>query len=107
MNRVAGQNVVRLYLEQEGISQADLAQRADVSQATVSRALTSAPKRHAGARAKLFDFIQKQPGAPVAPPSTLADAVTEVWDGTEQHDAALAALVVASAELWPKMKGGG
>ena len=107
MNGVAGQNVVRLYLEQEGISQAELARRADVSQATVSRALTSAPKRHGSARAKLFDFIQKQPGAPAVLPSTLAAAVMDIWDGTEQHEAALAALVVASAELWPKMKGGG
>jgi transcriptional regulator with XRE-family HTH domain len=96
--------VVRRYLETERISQEELAKRAKVSQATVSRALAVKPRRHGPARAQLFEFIHKQAGAPARAPASVAAAVEEVWDGSEAHEAALAFLIVASAELWPKMK---
>lgn len=100
-------NAVRLYLDQEGISQHELAERAQVSQPTVSRALTGSPKRHGPARTQLFKFIRQQTRSSSLGPRNLTAAVEEVWDGTEAHEVALASLIVASAELWPKMKGRG
>jgi hypothetical protein len=107
VNRTARPNVVRLYLDQERISQIELAQRAQVSQPTVSRALAREPKRHTRAHAQLIGFIHQQSGMPAPTPASVSAAVEEVWDGTEAHEAALAVLIAASAELWPKMKGRG
>lgn len=107
VNGSARPNVVRLYLEQEQISQGELARRAQVSQATVSRALVREPQRHTRAHAQLITFIHKHSGIRATPPTIVAAAVEEVWDGSDTHEKALAALIVASAELWPKMKGRG
>lgn len=73
----------------------------------MSRALVRAPQRYARAHTQLLAFIHKQSAGTTRPPTTVAAAVEEVWDGTEAHQKALASLVVASAELWPKMKGRG
>ena len=107
MNESSRPRIVRLYLEQERISQGELARRAQVSQATVSRALVREPKRHARAQAQLMAFIHKHSGLRTSPPTTVAAAVDDVWDGSDAHEKALAALILASAELWPSMKGRG
>ena len=107
MNGSVTRNVVRLYLEQERISQGELARRAQVSQATVSRALVREPRRHTRAHAQLIAFIHKHSAVRTSAPTTVAAAVAEIWDGSDAHENALAALIVASAELWPKMKGRG
>jgi hypothetical protein len=104
MNQPAGTDIVRLYLDGEGISQQELAQRAQVSQATVSRALARQPRRHTRAYWRLLRFIHEQSGV-ASPPPTVAAAVGSVWDGSREHEQALAALITASAELWPRMKG--
>jgi hypothetical protein len=101
---MARENVVRMYLDRERISQGELATRAQVSQSTVSRALAREPERHSLAHARLIEFIHQQPGIPKPAPTTVAAAVEDVWDGSEAHEQALASLIVASAELWPKMK---
>ncbi len=106
MHDTPGPALVRWYLDEKEISQAELARRAGVSQPTVSRALAGEPKRHARGYAQLVSFIQKQPGVPAPLPTSVAAALEEVWDGTDAHEKALASLIVASAELWPKMKGG-
>jgi hypothetical protein len=31
------------------------------------------------------------------------DAVRETWDGSQEHAAALANLILASGELWPRL----
>lgn len=105
MDGPARSSAVRLYLEQERISQEELARRAQVSQATVSRALLRDPQRHARAHAQLIAFIHKHSTVRTSPPTTVAAAVEEVWDRSDAHEKALATLIIASAELWPKMKG--
>lgn len=98
---------MRFFLDREQISQSQLADRAQVSQSTVSRALARTPGRRARAHGQLIEFIHEQSGVPTPTPTTVAAAVEEVWDGTEAHEAALASLIVASAALWPRMEGGG
>lgn len=90
---------LRDFLDQEGCTQKELAEKAGVSQPTVCRALERTPTRKTQAHRKLMHFIREHE----APPTTVASAVDQVWDRTPEHDAALAALITASSALWPKM----
>lgn len=102
MNDMNGQEEIRAFLEREGVSQAKLAKMANVSQPTVSRALSLEALRPSPARSRLFTFIQER--AIIAPmPDPALRAVKEVWDGSTEHAMALAKLVRASRELWPKL----
>jgi transcriptional regulator with XRE-family HTH domain len=84
-----------------GVSQAELARRARVSQATVSRTLNDTPRRHGEARRRLFKYIHDQQGGGLD--QTLTDAVAATWDGSPEHARALASLISASGELWPRL----
>jgi ribosome-binding protein aMBF1 (putative translation factor) len=101
MHQVEVGELVRVFLEREGMSQAELAQRVGVSQATVSRAMNQQALRPSPARARLSTFMQEQKVEPG--PDTAFRAVKEVWDGSSAHAAALARLVRASGELWPRL----
>jgi hypothetical protein len=103
MNRMNLGEAISSYLEREGVSQEKLAKMAKVSQATVSRALHRQALRPGRARTRLFTFMQKQ-GLMDQPESAIR-AVSEVWDGSNAHSAALAKLVQASRDLWPKLGG--
>jgi transcriptional regulator with XRE-family HTH domain len=94
--------MIACYMRATGESQAAIAERAGVSQAAVSRALNGTPERNGKARAKLFIFMQ-QAVASLAPPPAVV-ALRDVWDGSEEHALALAALITASGELWPKLR---
>jgi predicted transcriptional regulator len=99
LHRADDTQEVRGFLEREGWTQRELAKKAGVAQPTVSRALSRNPARTTRAHRKLMHFIREH----AAPPATVASAVRGVWDGTPEHEAALAALISASAALWPKM----
>lgn len=90
---------VRELLIREGWTQKELAEKAGVSQSTVCRALERVPDRRSKAHRRLMRFIHECAG----PPTTVSFAVSQVWDGTPEHEAALAALISASSALWPKM----
>jgi predicted transcriptional regulator len=90
---------VRDFLDQEGCTQKELAEKAGVSQPTVCRALKRTPARSTQVHRKLMHYIREH----AAPPATVASAVEQIWDRTPEHDAALAALITASSALWPKM----
>ncbi len=97
-------NEVVAFLQTTGISQAELAEKAKVSQATVSRAMGGRPQRHGSAREKLFTFIHQwtpQPRSASASPHAVFDAVEQVWDGSPEHATALARVIKATAGLAP------
>ena len=94
---------ITALLEREGISQKVLAQRAEVDQATVSRALRRRPARHTAAYARLCNYMQYAAPKLSAIPTPVVDAVRETWDGSAEHAAALAKLIRASRELWPSL----
>jgi transcriptional regulator with XRE-family HTH domain len=88
-------------IEAEHLSQAELAKRAGVSQATVSRALRHAPKKRSAAQASLVRFIQERRTVSIDAATPLTDAIRETWDGSHEHAEALAKLILATRELRP------
>ncbi len=93
-------------MNRNGWSQHDVANKAGVSQATVSRVLSRQPQRNGPGYRRLCVFIQDTLGDSGDPQEAL-DAVKQIWDGSDEHAAALAHLIAASAELWPKLGGEG
>lgn len=97
-------SLVRAYLSSRHISQAELAERASVSQSTVSRAVVGHALRHGSAQSRLFTFIQHE--GLVAPPSEsgparVLRAFSRIWDGTDEHAAAVARIIEACEGLRP------
>lgn len=93
--------LTRAYLRITGETQVTLASKAGVSQSTVSRAINVIPDRNGAAKARLCIYIQNA----LADASLISavDALTEIWDGSEAHANALATLIAASGELWPRL----
>lgn len=88
------------FMRARGLTQAELAQAAEVSQATVSRALHEPTVRTGRARARLFNYIhQNRPKVP----DVAMTAIVATWDGTDAHAQALAELILVSGRLWPKL----
>lgn len=90
---------IETLLRREGISQAVLAQRASVSQSTVSRARSRVPLRRSKQYERLCSYIHKELET-IMLPGTARDALAEIWDGSPAHAEALAVLIRASGELW-------
>jgi hypothetical protein len=101
VNGVDRSDQVRAFLAKEGISQQALAIMAKVSQSTVSRAVNRQALRPSPARIRLFTFMQEQGATPVPDPALRA--LTDIWDGSDEHATALAQLIRASEELWPNL----
>jgi hypothetical protein len=93
--------LTRAFLRWSGMTQETLAGQASVSQATVSRAVRGQAIRSGQAKTRLFIFIHQAIGQ--LGPVPAVDALLEIWDGTTQHAEALAGLISASSELWPKL----
>lgn len=99
-------DAIAAHLVEEGISQKELANRAHVNQATVSRYLHHAPRRHGPAHARLCSYMQKHATVGVGA-EAIENALRATWDGTPEHARALAGLLLASRELRPRRSGSG
>jgi predicted XRE-type DNA-binding protein len=86
---------IRDMMKREGLSQAELGERAGVNQSVISRALREEPQRIGGAHARLVQYMQQH-----AIPGAAQDALVEIWDGSVDHASALAGLIRASNDLW-------
>ena len=102
--------IVLSCLKGEGLSQDALAERAGVSQSTVSRAFHAKPIRHGAARQKLLRYAsarvgvvdwQERDGV-----KRVAGAFSRIWDGSEAHADAVANVIGALAGLAPKSSRG-
>src|SRR5690242_14846853 len=91
---------LRRHMRQHGLTQAEVGRRAGVSQATVSRALSGPSRREGAGHSRLFNYLQLSPDLP----ERALDAVRQVWDGTPEHEGALARLIEASGDLWPRLR---
>lgn len=97
---------VREYMAQHGIKQRELAIRAKVSQATVSRALSGKILRRGSARTKLFTFVGISESSGIADPRERVIAVFDkIWNHTEVHADAIARVIDALGEFSPQSQG--
>ena len=97
-------SLVQQYLAAHSLSQAELAKLASVSQATVSRAIREPAHGHGSARSRLFTFMQReiQIGTPpLAGTDRVVGAFAKIWDGSEEHAAAVARIIEACEGLRP------
>jgi transcriptional regulator with XRE-family HTH domain len=84
------------------LSQTELANLADVSQSTVSRALSGRLVRHGQARARLFIYAQLDDVEVAAGDegrTPVIRAFDKIWDGSHEHAAAVAKVIEALADL--------
>lgn len=98
MNELDVRTEIEALLKRRGITQAELAKRARVSQPTVSRARRRVPTRNSSGYARLCTYIQKEMDQLALPPPA-RDALAEIWDGSPAHAEALAALIRAAGDL--------
>lgn len=98
MNEMDVPSELETLLRRDGITQAELAERAGVSQPTVSRAKRRVPVRISVGYGRLCNYIREELDETSLPPQA-SDALTEIWDGSPTHDAALAALIKAAVGL--------
>ncbi len=64
------------------------------------------PARQSDAYGKLCTYIHQLPPSEGGVPRAVLEAVWRVWDGTDNHAAALAELIDASGQLWPELSTG-
>lgn len=98
MNQMDVPSELKALLRRDGLTQSELAARAGVSQPMVSRAMRRVPVRFSVGYGRLCSYIRKELGETSLPPQA-CDALTEIWDGSPAHDAALAALIGAVVDL--------
>jgi predicted transcriptional regulator len=98
-----GQTLATL-MQDWNMSQKDVALAAGVSQASVSRFLRHRSQRSGQAYRRLCTYIREADASRVKEIPHVGEALRRTWDGTDQHAAALAELIDASAKLWPEAK---
>lgn len=97
--------LLRTFMARDGVNQAQLAIKAGVSQATISRALKGLPERRGKARLRLFTYIRAEVGRQKHDGQALAEVVRAfegIWDGSEVHASAVARVIGAMDGLLPK-----
>lgn len=102
---------IKAFLEENELSQADLARNAGVSQPTVSRALHNERERSTSQRQKLVKYVRAQTeragAAPNAPGvGRVTKAFERIWDGSDAHAQAVANVIDAMVNLRPASKRG-
>ena len=92
------------------LTQESIAKAANVSQATVSRALRGRIERQGRARTKLFIYIQQElQGEELVGTGKekVVKAFESIWDSSEEHATAIARIIRASGGLLPGGRLGG
>jgi transcriptional regulator with XRE-family HTH domain len=90
---------LQAYMKEKGLTQKELAEITQVSQATVSRALRGEPHRRGSARDKLFIIagiseLEARP-LPRDPRQRVLVAFDQIWDQTDAHADAVAQVIDA------------
>lgn len=97
-------------IQSRRLSQKSIAKAAKVSQASVSRALRGHIERQGRARTKLFNYIHQELQNEVLSGTgkeKVVKAFENIWDGSEEHAAAIAKIIRASGGLLPANRLGG
>ncbi len=96
-------HALRSLMQEKRLSQQEIAFHANVSQSTVSRALRGGTKRQGRGTARLFTYMQNEIGHEWAldGKDKVVKAFESVWDGSNEHAAAIAKIIKASEGLGP------
>jgi transcriptional regulator with XRE-family HTH domain len=93
-------------MEQQGLTEEQLAKKASVSQATVWRALNGKSQRRGAARSKLFKYVKidewLSPRKPRNAREGVMVAFDRIWDQSEAHAEAISRVIDALADLRPR-----
>lgn len=96
---------LRSFMEERQLSQKRVADAADISQSTVSRALKGHFERQGGAKSKLFTYIQNEllnEELSGKGKDKVVRAFESIWDRSEEHAVAIAKIIKASGGLLPR-----
>jgi transcriptional regulator with XRE-family HTH domain len=86
---------IRQYMNEHGLTQRDVAHRAGISQATVSRALKGGALRHGVARSRLFILIKFNESELISARERILTAFDAIWDYSEGQADAVARVIDA------------
>jgi transcriptional regulator with XRE-family HTH domain len=89
---------LRAFIDATGLTQQQLARAANVSQSTVSRALAGKHIRNGAAKRRLFIYANI---ADSEASRQVQLAFEAIWDGTDEHAAAIARIIEALSGLQP------
>jgi transcriptional regulator with XRE-family HTH domain len=95
MQVIARDPDIERLLREERITQKELAERLEIDQSSVSRALNGQTKTTSRAHARICAYMQKRRRS-----ASPVEVVLEVWDGSDEHAQALGELIRASRGLW-------
>lgn len=94
MSKSKLREAVKNYLDKNGIGQAELARRAGVSQAVVSRCYNGKWNKYAKSIKQLSEFLDIKHQHPDPRKSIkLMSALSELWDGSPEGEDALASFL--------------
>jgi transcriptional regulator with XRE-family HTH domain len=96
-------NVLRRYMNEKQLSQKDIAKQVGVHQSTVSRALSGEVLRRGKGRQQLCKYMQQliKPQDWLDGKDIVVSAFESIWDGSDDHAAAIARIIRASEGLRP------
>lgn len=92
---------IRKFVEQHGLSVADLALYAGTSDASAWRALNSEPARWTDSFVKIHEFVKSQPAMPPSTPPAIEIAVDDVLRGRRHATATLLRAIADMLERSP------
>ncbi len=94
---------LREFMRVNHLSQKDVAKEVNISQASVSRALSRVPQRQGKAAARLSIYMQERSnlGFGGRGADIVVEAFKSIWDRSEAHAIAIARIIKASDGLRP------
>lgn len=101
---------LRDFMDRSGLTQNKLAINANVSQASVCRALSGKYRSGGAAIRKIFSYAgltEYTRDDNVLPSDRVLSAFEQVWDGSDSHADALARLLLATSGMRPAGTDGG
>jgi DNA-binding XRE family transcriptional regulator len=97
---------INTFIEDTGLSQAELAKKAGVSQPTISRCIRNRRERFSSQCRKLVAYIRAHKRTSSRPNYTpgvnrVTNAFARIWDGSDAHARAIANVIDAMVDLRP------
>jgi len=96
-------SLLRSFMKANGLTQEQLALAAGVSQSTVCRALAGGQLRQGSAKSRLFKYASIDDDLDGS--RKVQQAFRSIWDGSDEHAAAVARIIESLEGLQPRKAG--